>query len=123
MTLLPPNINNYNYVLAYIIGYIDGDGCICTYLQKKKYPYIEVSVVGTKELTGWIYKFVKNKMKIGNVRPSRQVRKDKNYFVFKMYGRSACCFVERAIKLRTPKLERKWLKYEKEKGLLQSIGR
>lgn len=50
LTLKPPNLTNKEEILSYIIGYIDGDGCI----SFEKNRYLRLSLIGTKEILIWI---------------------------------------------------------------------
>lgn len=49
LTLKPPNITNLEQQLAFIIGYIDGDGCIY-----KTNNILGLNICGTKQLLEWI---------------------------------------------------------------------
>lgn len=50
ITLMPPENLDLDNALAYVIGYIDGDGCI----HKTKKGLVILNIVGTEELLKWI---------------------------------------------------------------------
>ena len=57
LTLKPPKALTYEQSLAYIIGYIDGDGSIGynSHLYKnKKYSYLRLRIIGTQKTLRWI---------------------------------------------------------------------
>lgn len=103
--LTPPKIKDYNLCLAYIIGFIDGDGCICRYLQKKKYPYTEICIVGTFDVMKWIKDFLEKEMKI----KTSSIKKVGKIYRISIYGNSiAENFIRMAKKIDVPFLKRKW---------------
>ena len=51
LTLLPPNLTDISQILPYIIGLVDGDGCIYSRDNNK---YLTVNLLGTKMLLDWI---------------------------------------------------------------------
>jgi len=58
LTLLPPIGLTYKQSLAYIIGYIDGDGSIgynsYTYKNGTKYKFLRLRIIGTPMTLNWI---------------------------------------------------------------------
>ena len=61
LTLQPPNLIELEHQLAYIIGYIDGDGCI-SYCRNK---YLRLQLIGTNNFLQWINTIYNN---IGHIR-------------------------------------------------------
>ena len=49
-SLLPPNLENLEHQLSYIVGLIDGDGCIGIYNN-----YLTISLIGTENICKWTY--------------------------------------------------------------------
>jgi hypothetical protein len=98
LILKPPKVKltKANF-LAYVKGYIDGDGSI--YLEKNK-KYLRISIIGTFELLNWI------KEKI-NIRCSN-IQKYKNIYKFRYSGKMAEYLYRKLNKLKTFKLTRKW---------------
>lgn len=61
LNLQPPNITDLNLCLAYIIGYIDGDGCVRINTKKQASrhtknpkPYLELNICGSQTILEWI---------------------------------------------------------------------
>src|ERR1035438_6643817 len=52
--LTPPNINSEDCVKSFIIGYIDGDGCVRIRGTSSGNPQILLNIVGTRSLLAWI---------------------------------------------------------------------
>jgi hypothetical protein len=53
LVLEPPTKLNYQCALAYITGYIDGDGCI-RWAKIKKHKFVACSITGTKNNLIWM---------------------------------------------------------------------
>lgn len=99
LTLEPPlNITDDNHKIAYIIGYIDGDGSIGRYGKKKE---LRISIVGTKLFLDWIRGIINCGSKIHAV-------KNKNYFQYALTGKNADNFIKKVKLLNLPYLKRKW---------------
>lgn len=98
LILEPPKVKlTKENFLAYVKGYIDGDGSI--YLEKDT-KYLRISIIGTFELLNWI------KEKI-NIRCSN-IQKHKNIYKFRYSGKMAESLYKKLEKLKTFKLSRKW---------------
>lgn len=54
LTLQPPNITDPDLIKAFIVGYIDGDGCISQTRAKKTDYTIKLTAVGTQTMVNWI---------------------------------------------------------------------
>lgn len=83
--LKPPNLNDPNCILAYIKGYIDGDGHIGikndkqTYKNKTTiYKRLRVEIVGTKDLLIWIKNSVETLLNVKINSSIRQKNKNNN---------------------------------------------
>lgn len=98
LTLLPPKISNHQNKLAFIKGYIDGDGCI---VKHKNSSYVEVSCLGTFELLSWIAKT----LNLTNQPLKKDKNNDKNTFRLNIKN-SVAKAVKNSIPYRG--LERKW---------------
>lgn len=74
---------SYKNSLAYIKGYIDGDGCISTYKSNGR-EFIELTILGTEDVLSWI-KDIFDKI-APNTKSVSCVRKkdDSNIFVYKV---------------------------------------
>lgn len=67
LTLTPPKKLNRNQSLAYIIGYIDGDGTIGKHSIKyknSKYEYVRLRIIGTPFVLSWINLIFRTNSKI-----------------------------------------------------------
>lgn len=103
-TLLPPSLVDFNHKLAYIIGYIDGDGSIMKTKCGRNYDWI--SIVGTRNLLLWISSV------FNELEPSKSgktnVYKGKSMWMYSLQGPRATKILDRLRQIPTPKLERKW---------------
>lgn len=104
--LEPPNLINFNNILAYIIGYIDGDGTISEY-KKDNCKYIHF--LGTENLLNWI-KETLNEVSEPYKNKNSKVHKhtNANIFRYQINGRRAVEIYNTLKKIDVPKLQRKW---------------
>jgi hypothetical protein len=107
LTLKPPNIDNV-FALAYIIGYVDGDGYICIINSKNRKPYFVLGIIGTYDLLYWIKKIL-------NLESSPHLRTDCKSPIYRLTAthNTAINLVNKlkSIKeLDNIRLERKWNK-------------
>lgn len=99
LTLRPPKNLTKWQSLAYIVGYIDGDGCID--ISDKKYKYLRLRIMSTKTVLTWVLKLL-------NIDKSLYLQ-DKNY-ILKLDGKKALTTLEKLVKVPVPKMKRKWNK-------------
>lgn len=99
LTLMSPNIVNPDHVKAFVVGYIDGDGCI-----SKRNEHMFITILGTKELLYWIKEQITGKGRIYQLR-------DKNTYRFQLSHKSAREFMNVLYTVNVPRLNRKWNKY------------
>lgn len=97
LTLKPPVIEDYNSRLAFIKGYIDGDGCIQYSGKTKTLP--NINIVGTKEILQWILE----EFEIKNI-----IQKRDNIYIVDITGSSARNVRNLMLQIETPQLDRKW---------------
>lgn len=109
--LAPPlNLSEEN-LLAYLIGYMDGDGSICLTNRKIKKELIIGFSSASKSILNWIREFtnskfnrcLKNKTNIIRLIPGCLNGKQ-----FSIAGLRACHMIDFLNKIDVPKLERKW---------------
>jgi hypothetical protein len=99
----PKNLTN-KQSLAYIIGYIDGDGYITSFLSKgRTIKQLKFDILGTKELLFWIKEKLSlqssNLLKLSN----------KNTYRLSVGGNIKAGKILRSLKkVKVPKLQRKW---------------
>lgn len=103
LILKPPTDLKQSHALSFIIGYIDGDGCI----HKNKEQKIEMSMLGTKKMLKWIKQHFE---KILGYKIINRVRliKGKKYYCFKVTGKKAVEIGRYLKRINVPKLKRKW---------------
>lgn len=99
LTLKPPTHLAEENALAFIAGYIDGDG---SYTHSYGRPIL--SVVGTKEMLDWILVLL--------ARDKVKVSCEGNHFSFALYGDSAIIARSKYIDMPLPFLDRKYRRWE-----------
>lgn len=119
IVLEPPKLENINLKLAYLKGYIDGDGSICFANRKNARKELVVSICGASlPMIEWIKKEIDSITDgKGQSNKNRKIRiiKKEGYRDFYSYGKSglkAAVLFDYLSKLPTPVLARKWLKPE-----------
>lgn len=111
LTLQPPKILDWECSLAFIVGYLDGDGSIHMSLQQYKdstYRSVVISFRGTGDLLGWI------KAQFDRLVPPHRgeasVIESGRYPEYKVRGKRAEAIIRVLASLDVPRLERKWAK-------------
>lgn len=115
LTLKPPFLINEENVWGFIIGYIDGDGCVSTSTVKrnygkKVYQYTVLSIYGSRFILEWIKEKFDNKFPIDNPSTIRPISK-KPHHQYKIEGKRAVEILNFLRSKHVPKLERKWNKH------------
>jgi hypothetical protein len=104
-TLKPPNLSNLLFKKAFIIGFIDGDGCISTTFSNNKH-HLRVGLVGTKDVLLWIKsifdKCYPPKERVSNVLPHE------GCWRYAVQGIRAIEILTDLNKVPIYKLDRKW---------------
>lgn len=106
-TLQPPSHLPQDLGLAFILGYIDGDGCIFTEKPRTGHLRLGLHLVGTKEMLLWVqfwFNIIAPSQHTANVNPCGKV------WTYKIVGRKAEAVCRALLLLPTPKLNRKWIK-------------
>ena len=109
LTLKPPIGLSPECALAYVIGYIDGDGSIGTTKSKyKQIVYLSryISIRGTAEILWWI-KELFDKLSPPN-RAQKNIYCYGGYYQYRVVGKRAESLLRIMKRLQTPKLARKW---------------
>lgn len=105
LTLQPPNLTNLEHQLAYIIGYIDGDGCIC--ISKDRLLF---NIVGTNDILTWISQIF-NQIELNYNIKNPHKTKNKNSYILEYSQKRAWLLLNILDKIKVPfKLKRKWSK-------------
>lgn len=105
LTIMPPNINDNNLQLNYIIGLIDGDGCISIVNNK-----ICFQLIGTKELMSWCSTILHKLEDQDKYYPlTVNKKKNGNYYYINCSSIRAYNLLIELNKVETPhRLARKW---------------
>lgn len=108
-TLQPPLLVA-NLALAYIAGYIDGDGCIN--IDKSREGGIRISMLGTENVLLWI-KTILDKVSDYNYNNQGLASPCKrgNIFQYQIRGKRARDIFDAIQSLRLPVMKRKWEKF------------
>lgn len=129
LTLQPPTQLNLTCRLAYIVGYLDGDGCVHI-KQDKGTQRLNLNFLGTRELMEWIKTSCEEISPITNYRHTAKVNSrrvsgyNNTYYSYHFTGVRAEEFCRQALQLKVPGLKRKWNKIKahlklKDMGYLQ----
>lgn len=106
LTLEPPPLNG-EQALAFLIGYIDGDGCIRVEKLKNRSPRLRLSIIGTYNINCWAKAIFDEIVPFAtNANP----RKVGNIFVYSIASKKALHVLSYLQKINVPKLGRKWNK-------------
>ena len=104
-TLQPPNLRQDELVDAFIVGYIDGDGCINLSKERKN---IQLSIVGTKPFLEWI----KARFESILQEEAGHIAATKKVFTLVLSKRKAFEILTYLNKVPVSKMERKWNKLQ-----------
>lgn len=102
----PPNIQNNYLKLCFLIGYIDGDGCIH---KVKNREQLMVNVTSASHpIIEWIKTLIEYNFPQNLKNRSNNIRVNKNYSHYSISGIKACVLVDSLSKFPIHKLDRKW---------------
>jgi DNA-binding transcriptional regulator WhiA len=104
LSLIPPNLNEKEFIKAFIIGYIDGDGSIVYGTNKQKKKYLRLSILGTENLLLWIKDFFDQEFDLSY----RKLYKQGRVYCYQLASLKAYKALSDLNKLEVPKLKRKW---------------
>lgn len=109
----PPYWLSGDLALAFIKGYIDGDGHICLPSNSK---FSRLEIIGTWELVSWIRTIVNFKYGYLKRNHSLCIRRhiSEDQYVYQVGGPQGDTFLRYLRTLETPFLERKWIPLDKE---------
>lgn len=103
LTLKPPHLSG-NMALAFIVGYLDGDGCITSCHGKRA-----ISFRGTKAMLSWIQKAF-DKLYISDHYCSAKPVFSHGYWSYTVAGNRAEIIGKLLRNILVPKMKRKWSK-------------
>lgn len=84
--LKQPSLNT-EYVYSFIRGYFDGDGSICTTTNDENHYKDSITFTGTKEITEYISKYIKDELNIHSCLYERHPDRDNNNYTISINGR------------------------------------
>lgn len=110
LTLKPPHIENEDLVSAYIIGLIDGDGCI----SFKRPGNICISISGTQFVLEWVKEYFDKWTSVSNYKRSivRKRNDQSKISYYQICSSRAEEIYERFSLINVPRLSRKWDKFK-----------
>ena len=88
-SILKAPILNENLVYSFIRGYFDGDGSICTVVDKNNNKHFKDSITftGTKEICNYIQQYLKNNLDINCSTYERHPERNNNNYTISISGR------------------------------------
>ena len=107
LTLQPPSHLPRDLSLAFIIGYIDGDGCVFVEKLMKQPLRIGIQITSTREMLDWIKHWLDALAPSPRMAHVIQTGKVCSY---KIVGQKTEEVLRTLLALPTPKLDRKWRK-------------
>lgn len=103
-SLQPPSLQG-DLALAYIVGLIDGDGCIA--LCPKNQNQLRLSIVGTYDVLFWV-KCIFDELAPSTRKKGVNVNQHKSIYSIGLSGKRARIVLDILAKLKTRHLPRKW---------------
>lgn len=105
--LAPPNLNNDLLKCCYIIGYIDGDGCL--HVNNRGEAHISFTSASINVLE-WIKDFIEHNFpfKLRNKPKNISTSSEGTYHHYSIYGMQAIKVFEFLRQIDVPKYDRKW---------------
>jgi hypothetical protein len=108
ITLQPPNLKDKKLIRSFIVGYIDGDGCI---MRDKSRNRLILTIAGTQDLLKWIKKqFDKWCPAEGAGNEVRKYRQTSQVCRLTLTGKRAERICKELMITSVPYMERKWVK-------------
>lgn len=108
LILTPPNLTDRKLIDAFIVGYIDGDGCVT-----KSGKYINLNALGTKPLLLWIKSRYKEILDFHKIEwKAKAIIPKKKIFSLSAWGKKANCLINHFNQVPLDfRLVRKWYRY------------
>ncbi|MEW6125631.1 MAG: LAGLIDADG family homing endonuclease [Acidobacteriota bacterium] len=120
-TLQPPTLADNDCILAFVVGYLDGDGCINLFDKDRKQPYVSITFTsGSEDILAWIRDFFDenyptartDKAGIYRLRSHNPLYPNTYTFRYRVNGVRAKLFLNQCIDADIMRLKSKWEKYE-----------
>lgn len=100
----PPNLQNDELKLAYIIGYLDGDGWLCLNSNKRALRIAYVS--SSYAILIWIKSVIEMYFKLKTPKVYKVI--NKNYYTYTIADKNSPHIFNKLKSIDVPKLSRKW---------------
>jgi len=106
LVLNPPPLDGKK-ALSFIIGYIDGDGCVYLETLKKRNPRLRLCLVGTEQMLLWI-KFNFDKIVPFSIASTPRKIKNSKIYQYQIASKKALDVLNYLNLIDVPKMQRKW---------------
>lgn len=107
LTLQPPQGLTHKQAIAFIAGYFDGDGCVM-FVEKGNAFWLSMSFVGTMAMMQWIQDHCDRIAPATSGRQGSKANKKGNIATYGIAGKRAEILITEILKLKIPRLTRKW---------------
>jgi hypothetical protein len=108
LTLQPPNITDEDLIKCFMVGYIDGDGCI-----DKTVGELRLSIMGTKPMMVWMKDKIDSWYPTTYANRQFNISKRGNIYQIRVAGKRAVTILTDLSTYNLPVLRRKWDKVSK----------
>ncbi len=109
LILNPPKINDITQVISYMIGYLDGDGCIS---YRKRDKTFSIQFAGTNSMMTWFKKYCDVLILPRKNKRCCNVYKHGNIFGYSIQGKRAIRLIKALdnfiLSANIPRMKRKW---------------
>jgi hypothetical protein len=107
----PPKIDNLNLALAFIVGYIDGDGCL---YKSKNGKFYQIQILGTQKMLDFVCNIFKKIEPSFNLKPRKSSSKTDSVKAIAISGNFKSDnykyknILKHLLGTNVPKMKRKW---------------
>ncbi len=109
LTLLPPNITEKEHIIAYIQGYVSGDGTITLFKKTSSLGLsCIINAIGTYEVLSWMKENIERLSGFKTNVNVTKTNKTSNIYTFCFSEANSCYLIREIDKLPTHKMERKF---------------
>lgn len=107
--LPPPNLIEESHIISYMVGFIDGDGCIDTY-KSGKYNYLRLGLIcSCSEILEWFKYWFDLWSHTNRLNPAVVTKgRSGNWYNYGVGGSRAEAVLQKLNSIELPRMERKW---------------